>query len=635
MCGILGIHRQSGILERDTKGFARAMERLRPRGPDGSGTVGYPGMLLGHRRLAILDPEQGSQPMVDSESGVTLSYNGEIYNFHDLRSRLEARGVPLQTGCDTEMVLKAYLEWGKACLDELEGMFAFAVYDPRREQLWLVRDRLGVKPLYFADKGDWFAFASSVAALLEFDEVDPVVDRTALAHYLLTIRTGIGDETLVRDVKALQPGETLTLRSAGGQPRRRYYWALPVLPPQARETRKGVDALAAEAAGRLDAAVQRQLISDVPLGAFLSGGLDSSVLAASIVRSPEQAFHTCSVGYREAGFNEWEHARKAARRHGIECREVVLSGDDFLGDWARLIAFKGLPLSTPNEVPIYRLAKAFGETCTVAMTGEGADELFGGYVGPTLCALDYDRAAAGPGPALRAGLRRRYGVDTFASRRDHFFRVNAWLSPGRQAELFLPGATAALAEVMNHYDGVFDQLRDCSTFDAYLHVHARVNLEGLLNRLDSSTMAASVEGRVPFTDHRLAAWLFSLPDAAKMALRDPGTTAGWKDLTSFELQERGLVESKRLLRRGYAGRVDAEILGREKMSFPVPFMEWFNGRWGSAYRQALAESSLLESLLDPAIRKALCREGGGRVDAMVAWPLMNLALMERIWGLRW
>ena len=611
------------------------MERLRARGPDGAGRIAFPGLLLGHRRLAILDPEQGSQPMADSGSGVVLSYNGEIYNFEELRSRLKARGVLLRTHCDTEMVLQAYLEWGEACLEQLEGMFAFAVYDPRVDQLWLVRDRLGVKPLYFVEKGDWLAFASSVAALLELNEVDPAVDRTALSHYLLTIRTSMGERTLLRDVKALQPGETLTLRRDGEGPRRRRYWALPVLPPQDRETEKAIDALAAEASVRLDEAVQRQLISDVPLGAFLSGGLDSSVLAASIVRSPEQAFHTCSVGYDEPGFNEWEHARKAARRHGIECREVVLNGDDFLGDWARLIDFKGLPLSTPNEVPIYRLAKVFGETCTVAMTGEGADELFGGYVGPTLSALDFDRAAAGPGRALRAALRERYGVDAFASRRDHFFRVNSWLSPRLQGELFFPEAAIGLEKVMTHYDALFEQFQECSTFDAYLHVLAQVNLEGLLNRLDSSTMAASVEGRVPFTDHGLAAWLFSLPDSAKMVLRKNHRDAGRAEsLTSFDWHERGLVESKRLLRRGFAGRVDGDILGREKMSFPVPFMDWFNGRWRGVYRQALAESPLLENLLDPAIRKALCAEGG-RVNAMVAWPLMNLVLMERVWGLRW
>ncbi|MFO7726031.1 MAG: asparagine synthase (glutamine-hydrolyzing) [Oceanipulchritudo sp.] len=633
MCGILGIYRQSGISGGDRKGFDRAMGRLRARGPDGSGSVAFPRFLLGHRRLAILDPEQGSQPMVDRKTGVALSYNGEIYNFHELRSRLEARGVNLRTGCDTEMVLKAYLEWGKPCLEELEGMFAFAIFDPRQERLWLVRDRLGVKPLYIAEKGGWVAFASSVAALLELDEVEPVVDRTALAHYFLTIRTNLGERTLLRDVTALEPGETLTLDGSTGGRRRTCYWSLPVLPPEARETQRDLNALSAEAVERLDGAVNRQLISDVPLGAFLSGGLDSSVLAASIARSPEQAFHTCSVGYRDAGFNEWEHARKAARRHGIECREVVLSGDDFLRDWGRLIDFKGLPLSTPNEVPIYRLAKAFGETCTVAMTGEGADELFGGYVGPTFCALDYDRAAAAPGQAFREALRQRYGVEAFASRRDHFFRVNAWLPPARQAELFLSGGTAGLEGVMAHYDGLFERFRECSTFDAYLHVHARVNLEGLLNRLDSSTMAASVEGRVPFTDHGLAAWLFALPDSAKMALRDPGGTGGTEALTSFALQEQGLVESKRLLRRGYAGRVDDTILNREKMSFPVPFMEWFNGRWRGLYRHALAESSLLEGLLDPPARSALSPEIG-RVDAMVAWPLMNLFLMEQVWGLR-
>lgn len=625
MCGIIGMVRCGGITEAQKGGLERGLSRLGRRGPDGEGRHEEAGVWLGHRRLAILDPEAGAQPLRDEGTGVVLTYNGELYNFRELREELERHGAVFGTDCDTEVLLRAYLHWGRDCLCRLEGIFAFGLWDPRTGGLWLVRDRLGVKPLYYAESCDGLAFASSVAGLLELPLTGRRVDRVALAHYLLTIRSTLGSRTLVEGIRTLEPGMELWRPLAGPAEVRRY-WKLPVVP--AGEKAVGsVAEWAGEAAKRLDRVVGRQLVSDVPVGSFLSGGVDSSILMSSILRQQGEGFAAYSIGYDREGYHEWDSVREAGRFHGVEVEEVHLPEADFGGDWEELVWFKGLPLSTPNEVPIRRLAERFKERFTVAMTGEGADELFGGYGGPTFCAFDYDRACQGKGAIDAAALQRGYATTAFAGRLDHFFRVNSWIGPGRQRELFGGLEAEAGEAVLNWYGSRLEETACCSTLDAYLHLHIRVNLEGLLNRLDSSTMYGSVEGRVPFTDPELAAWLVQLPDSAKMALRGGLPKAGIRQRTSFELNAEGWLETKRLLRKGFAGRVPPRILQRPKMSFPVPFREWLEGDLQEWASHLLADSQLIRGLCggQPVDRK----------DGMLTWPVMNLALWERQFDIRW
>lgn len=636
MCGIVGIYRQEGVSEGDRQAVDSALRVLEARGPDGSGCHVTESVLLGHRRLAILDPAKGGQPWLDAASGTVLSYNGELYNGPELRRTLVGRGHAIRTDCDTELLMAAYLEWGEGCVGRLEGMFAFAVLDPRRERLWLVRDRLGVKPLYYAAGRRCFVFASSLAALFAFREVEPVLDPVGLSHYLLTIRTSLAGRTLIRGVSTLQPGEALRLDLRDGSVVTNRYWELPVIGEADKGPGPDSEAAVARVRELFDGAVQRQLISDVPLGGFLSGGIDSSILAGSVMQGRGTPLHAYSTGYRRDGYNEWDFVRMTTGLHGIALEEVVLDEADYPADWRALVRAKGLPLSTPNEVPIMRLARTFRERFTVAMTGEGADELFGGYTGPTFTAFDHDRAQGAHGGVAGAALVRAYGTARLGSRREHFFRVNSWIGEAAQAGLLreevLGGGTVS-ASIMAVYDDLFERFRPCSTLSAYLHVHARVNLEGLLNRLDSSTMAASVEGRVPFTDHHLAEWVSGLPDRFKLGLQAGLPQERLRHLSARELEANGWVESKRLLRQAFADRVPASILHRPKMSFPVPFLEWFQGPWEADYRQALQESPLLAALLREDRRVQLL-EPSSPVDGMLAWPLMNLAIMEECWGLR-
>jgi asparagine synthase (glutamine-hydrolysing) len=613
-----------------------ALDVMAARGPDDQGIWSGPGIVLGHRRLAIIDVQGGRQPLKDRATGVVLTFNGEIFNYRDLQRELVALGHVFATASDTEVLLRAYLQWGEDCLARLSGMFAFGLYDPRRRSLFLARDRSGVKPLFYAVQGPRLRFASSCAALRRFPGVGRKLDLTAVSHYLSTIRATLGRQTLYRDIQTLLPGESLTLTAGGGEPCLRRYWDFPIV-SAADKPRPDFDVAAQNVRALLEHAVREQLISDVPLGGFLSGGVDSSVLAALATQETGGAFTAYSVGYARAGYNEWPFTRATAAMHKTPCREIELSEADFPELWLRLIRAKGLPLSTPNEVPIFSLSRALRREFTVALSGEGADEMFGGYVTPYFSAFDYDRArhhAPGPEEPLSPtdlALRRLYRRPYLLCRPDHFFLVNTWMPFEAKRRLLSDDAWRELdgdAAVFGFYENWFERLRDCSTFDAYMHIHARVNLEGLLARVDSSSMAASVEARVPFTDHRLAEYLFTLPDDYKMDFRNAAARTAATDMNVAEIDRNDLIESKRLLRHAFRRDVPPAVMARPKVSFPVPFREWFAEHWQATARAAFERSDLPGTLFNRATLKSLLDTADQPQSAMALWPLTNLCLWE-------
>lgn len=630
MCGIIGICGAEAVSGRDRREVELGAERMRLRGPDSSGIFEREGLCFAHRRLAILDPELGRQPWVDARTGAVLVFNGELFNFEELGARLGRSGIELQTRCDTEVLMQAYLLWGRDCLAQLNGMFAFALYDPREETCWLVRDRLGVKPLYYHFAAGRLRFASSMKGLFAFAGIERKLDLAVASHYLRTVRTVLGRRTLVRGVCSLEPGEELFWRvGASPAPLLQRYWRLPS--GHAAECRPvpSFEEACEETFFRVEAAVEGQMVSDVPIGGFLSGGIDSCILAGIASKIGRSQLGTFSVGYDEAGFNEWDYIRRNVRHYGLRNEEIHLRSKDYAEDWRWLIGEKGLPLSTPNEVPLYRLAESFGVHYKVALSGEGADEVFGGYIIPTFCAFDWDRMQGGRDGIEAASFLRAYGTDRAGSRQEHFFRVNSWLTRDRLEELFDPALIPGQEEdpVEAHYRDLFAECAGESTFNAYLKIHARINLEGLLSRLDSSTMAASVEGRVPFTDHTLVEWLFQLPDSYKMRMGRGIGSQQMREGTVYDFDRENQVQSKRLLRGAFSGSLPQSILGQRKVSFPVPFALMFQGAWRELYQSMLEE---------PAGPAGLIREGlpgklseAATVDAMLAWPLVNLFLWQQ------
>jgi asparagine synthase (glutamine-hydrolysing) len=631
MCGIAGFFNWSPKAPIPSRSLRHAAERMALRGPDADGFYEKNGVGLAHRRLKIIDLSGGRQPMLDTATGVCLTYNGEIYNFQSLRTELKALGHPFESRSDTEVLLRAYLQWGKDCLDRLVGIFAFGIYDPRDESLFLGRDRMGAKPLYYAHTSEGIAFASSVAALRVFKGVTAEVDQEALLHYFCSIRTSMGERTLLADAKTLEPGFAMIARRASQNAKIFRYWEFPIVPEDAKEAPPQEEAIEA-VRGMVTNAVHEQMVSDVPLGGFLSGGIDSTVIAA--VASKRGEYGAYNVGYGEHGCNEWPYVRLAAESCGINCQEIHLDSSGFIDTWRFLMKEKGLPLSTPNEVPIYHLADALRQDYTVALSGEGADEVFGGYVMPYFSSFDFDRARRGaPSQDETLGvvdhaMLRLYGQTHMHNHVEHHFLLNSWMTPALQQVLLKPEVGGCLSAVQSFYQNMFDRFDGCSTMDKLMHLHARINLEGLLNRVDSSTMSASVEARVPFTDHRIAEYLYRLPDHYRMTWRDEVARQQGQGMNVAEIDQQNLVDSKVLLRRAFGPAVPQDIMNRRKVSFPVPFREWLGG----SLREFAAETVCNSKLVAFAVREESLRELIDGADnpsyGMLLWPLVNLAMWE-------
>lgn len=641
MCGI------AGVFSHTAKGFdtepdlSPVLGRLARRGPDGQGICRRHGLVFGHRRLAIIDLQGGAQPFEDAAGGL-LSYNGELYNYRELRDELRAAGQVFATTSDTEVVLKAWMTWGPDCLKRFDGMFAFAIYDPARDSVFLARDHMGIKPLFYFTGPGCFYFASSMAALLAFGGVPAVADPVGVSHYLMTTHVVMGSRTLVKGVSSLEPGTWLEVRRDFPErtPKPVRYWQLPDQLPEALSFREAAE----QTRELVHDAVRRQLVSDVPLGGFLSGGIDSTIIAAQASSLAERSFSAYSVGYRNESYHEWPYIREAAAFCGIGCKEMVLEESEYAADWKFLIAEKGQPLSTPNEVGIYRLAKALRQDFTVALSGEGADEVFGGYTEFYFSAMDFVRSRQADSlpsetqKQLAAALKRAYGTDRFECLADHFFKMTSFINFGMKFSLLRPELSEILKNdeaLLRYYMERFEALKSHTPFDTYMRMFVETNLQTLLFRLDSSTMAASVEGRVPFTAPPLANLLFSLPDRYKVDWSDEAGETERQTLNTFEAGARGLLQSKRVLRAAFADAVPERLLNRKKMSFPVPYQQWFGGPLRGMVEQALRESPWARDWLRPESVEVVLSKLDEPGYAIIAWPLVNLCLWQEAMGISW
>src|SRR6266446_4777249 len=400
MCGIAGIVKRDPRETVDEARLKRMRDVLRHRGPDGEGLLLDGPVGLGHRRLAIIDVAGGHQPMANEDETIWIVYNGEIYNHAALRPGLEARGHRYRTRSDTETIVHAYEEDGERCVERLDGMFAFALWDRPRGRLLLARDRLGIKPLYYACTRDELVFASEIKAILAALPGRPALDATVVPEFLAT-RFVSGEQTFFRDVENLLPGRTLTW-SVGEGIRTRRYWQLPATLDDAPA---GLAERAVCLREHLTAAVRSHLMTDVPLRLFLSGGIDSSALAvlmAGMVREPVRTF---SVGFDEPGANELAWARLVADRIGAEHREVTISPDQFFEALPRLIWHEDEPIATPASVPLAFVSRLARDHVKVVLTGEGADELFLGYNRYRIAAVNH-RLGGVWDATLPGGMRR-------------------------------------------------------------------------------------------------------------------------------------------------------------------------------------------------------------------------------------
>jgi asparagine synthase (glutamine-hydrolysing) len=628
MCGINGALAFSGGTFRVTEPYiTRMRDTMTHRGPDGGATWVAPDQHvgLGHRRLSIIDLSNcARQPMTNEDGTLSITYNGEIYNHRDLRSELSQSGRHRwkTDHSDTEVILHAFEEWGIDCVARFRGMFAFALWDESSRQLWLVRDRMGIKPLYYSIHHGRITFASEIKALLEDPDQRRAVHDPALFHYLSFLATP-GPQTLFEGIKKVPPATWIRVGADGSVVERRYW---DVWDDVSSREGVGEDEIADRVVTELRASVRLRKVSDVPVGVFLSGGLDSSTNAALFSEGESRPVRTFSIGYEReyrSYRNELEYARTMAARVGAEHHEYRLSVDDLVDFLPRMVHLQDEPIADPVCVPLYyvaRLARQNG--VVVCQLGEGADELFIGYPN-WLRALDRQRMDDWPVPnfvkkggciALNAMgyahawqyeyLRRgAEGVPLFWGGAEAFseFEKQRLIAPRLRSALEGLTSWQALAPIHDRFRArAWD--RSPLAWMSYLDLQLRLP-ELLLMRVDKMTMGVGLEGRVPFLDHRLVALAMSIPSDRKVA---NGTL-------------------KHLLKTAVRGLIPDELIDRRKQGFGVPVDELFQGRLAVLATAELDRFCAHTDLIDRAAVDDLMRRGEGSK----IWYLLNLAMWWR------
>ena len=621
MCGIAGFVTTEPASGSETT-LARMTDAIRHRGPDDSGFYHDARAHLGHRRLSIIDVAGGHQPMANEDRTRWIVYNGEIFNHADLRPRLEQAGHRYSSRSDTETILHAFEQHGPRALDLFRGMFAFVIWDGPRRQLFCARDRLGIKPFYYFWDGLVFAFASEIKALLEHPAISPALE-TELVPEMLAFGYASGDRTLFRNVRKLMPGHFLTLDFAepSPEPKIESYWDVPAAAAERHDERSWIE----ETRRRLEETVRMRLMSDVPLGMFLSGGVDSSAIAALIKRSASGPVKTFAVGYQEQQFSELSYAAQVAHAIGTEHHETVVSMDDFFGALPRLIWHEDEPIAWPSSVSLYFVSKLAAEQVKVVLTGEGSDEMFAGYERYHWNLLNQQGAAAyrfvpaavrrwirseaAVSPLLNASLRRKLG-HTFVGRAanvESLFLDNFYcaFSEAEQNRLLGPGSGAAYKSYLRYWNSRPDD----SPLARMLYADQKTYLVELLMKQDQMSMACSIESRVPFLDHTFVEFSSRIPDRLKI---------------------RGNTQ-KYIFKKAVHDLLPRDIIYRKKMGFPTPLRDWLLDPNAEPLYAALgAPDGLLASLLDMREVNALIgRHRSGFEDATDRiWRLLNL----QIWG---
>jgi asparagine synthase (glutamine-hydrolysing) len=595
VCGLFGIARPVGNpVTLDDRTLESLRDTLTHRGPDGAGLWRKGNVALAHRRLAVIDPTPaGAQPMLTPDGRFALVYNGEIYNDGECRRDLERAGVHFRTACDTETVLWALAEWGVDALRRLRGMFALAFLDVERQNLILARDPLGIKPLYWwrsaHDGCNELVFASETAAILAHPAVEARPDPVVISSYLTTIRLVLGERTLFSGIRTLRPGQVLTFDLTGdlsGETN------APLPTPEPQTTGDAVDAVR----DAVTDSVRRHLRADVPTCCLLSGGLDSTIIATIAHPLVDDLTTFCS-GAATSGEDDLAVARRVAAQMGLRHIEHAITRERFARRWTEMVEARGEPLSTPNEIAINAIARTLADDGkVVTVSGEGADELFGGYAIPMASAASFVRNGGD-----------RHGLFQLIS--------NAWVPLEQKRNVLREAHIDACAgdePLIRFYEEEFDALLDGheDPIQGHLRFHRRVNLAGLLQRLDTATMLESVEGRTPLADAEIAALAESLPIDLKFRTsvsEDPART-----------------ETKIILRRAFADAIPDEVLRRPKASFPLPFQDWVADSTG-----VLRASAFARDLFQPETIDAVCADP--KAHWQYAWPMINLA----IWGRRW
>ncbi len=582
MCGICGeIGYGAGTAHPGA--VAAMMAAMASRGPDAGGMHQQGGAIFGHRRLKIIDlSERAQQPMVDSELGLSIVYNGAIYNYPELRDALSKKGYAFFSTGDTEVILKAYHAWGQACVERFNGMFAFAVRERDTGKVFLARDRLGIKPLYYSQSPGRFRFASTLPALLAGGDVDTRIDPVALHHYMTFHSVVPPPFTLLKGVRKLPPATTMTVEPDGGTSRRAY-WGLDFGPGR-EERGYGIREWRERLHHELDQAIRRRLTADVPVGVLLSGGLDSSLVVGLLARAGQTDLNTFSIGFESVGGekgDEFQYSDIIADHFGTRHHKIRVGADRVLPSLERCVRAMSEPMVSHDCIGFYLLSEKVAEHVKVVQSGQGADEIFAGYhwYPPMMDSRD--------------------PVADYA----RVFFDGDHAAFARAVDGSLVGEDHSLAFVTDHFSRPGAQ----SPVDRALRLDATVMLvDDPVKRVDNMTMAWGLEARVPFLDHELVAFAARIPPELKV-----------KGDGKFVLKE--------MARRV----IPAEVIDRPKGYFPVPALKYLRGEYLEFVREVLHQpAARRRGIFNPAYVEALIRDPEEHITPLRGSRLWQVALLE-------
>jgi len=550
------------------------------RGPDDEGFFQDDHVSFGFKRLSIIDLQSGHQPMSNKDETIWIVFNGEIYNFPELRDYLVSKGYVFRTKADTEVIIHAYEEWGGDCVAKFNGMFAFALYDVKRKKVLIGRDQLGIKPLYYALVKDILIFASEMKSILAYPDFVREENVAALSSYL-TFRYTQLDQSVFKGIKRLLPGHYMEVTAEGIYFKK--YWEIPF---HEKKEDLGETYYLKETKRLLAQSVKRQMVSDVPLGAFLSGGLDSSIVVALMSQYSNFPIKTFSIGFSEETYNEFEFAEKVGRYCKTEHQSILLSSGDYMQMLVSMIRQKDAPLSIPHEIALYKMCVELKKHITVVISGEGADELFGGYGRVQRSPMDFKKISfvqkMAPKRLWKPLFKMMGAADQLENwlkvkdHASHFFSVYHWMPFEEKWNLFTDDVNAELNydyDLIEEWKKDFSFLKSGNPYDKILYLFEKRHLPCLLDRLDCMSMAAGVEARVPFVDHELVEFVSTIPIQYKLKWNSPVDRFRALFTNSFKASEK-LDKSKSLLRQIGQEMLPHDIANRKKLGFPVPLDAW-------------------------------------------------------------
>ncbi|WP_138935628.1 asparagine synthase (glutamine-hydrolyzing) [Roseovarius arcticus] len=630
MCGICGILRLNRGPATDEALISKMADTLAHRGPNDDGTWLDDRIALGFRRLSVIDLSYaGHQPMTNEDGSIVIVFNGEIYNFQELKEkyRLEERGHVFKSRTDTEVLIHLYEEIGLDMIPELNGMFAFSLWDSRTQSLHLVRDRYGIKPFFYQKDDDHFRFGSEIKAIIADDRVVRRASMQAL-HDFLSFNYIPGTQTAFEGIHEIAPGHHMTVSLAGDITTKRY-WDLDFTVDHNITEEVAIK----RSYELMDKAVQRRLIADVPIGVFLSGGLDSSTLVALMDKHVNTPVHTYSVGFEDQSFNELPYARIVAEQFGTVHREVMITADMVRDMLPKYLSFIDEPYGDGSAIPTYYVSELAKDEVVVVLSGEGGDEAFAGY--DTHAAYEVYRQARKIPAFIRNGILKRLanclpvsdkklsfefkvkrflgGLDLPPEEAHHWWRIV--LGEAEKRDLYTDAVTdaAPLEPAVRHFTRAFEHSGAAETLSGLMYIDSTVFLpDDLMIKNDRMTMAHSLEARVPFTDPDLTAFLAKVPSKMKMKNR----------------------RKKHLMRRAMENELPASILDKKKVGLEMPYSRWLKHELKDLMMQYLGPENIGKTgLFRPQAIKALIDDhiAGRRDNGRPLWGLLNYMMWYELY----